>query len=172
MLCSKARFREGWQAVKVLVPIVIFVAIIAGGVGASIWKKSQTADTAPYPPVGAQFLDPGTAPGDLMAIGATRKKHKPDPLTSFQGLWVSEPGWEGTVEIVADEPGGQTLRWQQNGGGFWVIAVLKDTDSRVKVGSQVRVMGMFEDANTIISDYSPMPQNRVILKNAKILEIK
>ena len=157
---------------KVLVPIVIFVAIIAGGVGASIWKKSQAPDTAPYPPVGAQFLDSGTTPDALMAVGATRKKNKPDPLTAYQGLWIGEPGWEGTVEIVADEPGGQTLRWQKAGGAFWVIAVLKDTDSRVKVGSVVRVMGMFEDANTIISDYSPMPQNRVILKNAKIIEIK
>ena len=157
---------------KVLVPIVIFVAIIAGGVGASIWKKNQAVDNSPYPPVGAQLLDLGTTPDELMAIGATRRKNKPDPLTAYQGLWISEPGWEGTVEIVADEPGGQTLRWQQNGGAFWVVAVLKNTDSRVKVGSVVRVVGMFEDANSVISDYSPMPQYRVIVKNAKIIEIK
>lgn len=157
---------------KIIVPIVIFVAIIAGGVGASIWKKGQAADNAPYPPRSAEFLDPSTAPGDLMALGASRRKNKPDPLAEYQGLWIGEPGWEGTVEIVADEAEGQTLRWQQSGGGFWVIAVLKSPDSRVKVGSVVHVMGMFEDANSVVSDYSPVPQHRVILKNAKILDIK
>ncbi len=157
---------------KVIVPIVIFVAIIAGGVGASIWKKGQAASNAPYPPKGAEFLEPSTTPEALMAIGATRRKNKPDPLTEYQGFWIGEPGWEGTVEIVADEAGGQTLRWQQPGGGFWVVAVLKEPDSRVKVGSVVHVMGMFEDANTVVSDYSPVPQHRVILKNAKIVSIK
>ncbi len=163
---------------KILVPIVIFVAIIAGGVGASIWKKSQTADTAPYPPRNAQYLDPSTTPAALMAAGAAKRKNKPDPLADYQGLWIGEPGWEGTVEIVADEGGFQTLRWQESASGmlgasgYWVIVQLKDSDDRVKVGSRVRVMGMFEDANSIVNAGSPVPQYRVIMKNAKVLEVK
>ena len=163
---------------KLAIPLIVFVALIGGGVAASIWKKGQAASNVPYPPRGAQFLDPSTSPDVLMALGNSRKKNKPDPLAEYQGLWIGEPGWEGTVQIVADEAAGPTLRWEQSASGmfgassYWMIVVLKDSDSRVKVGSKVRVMGMFEDANSITSVNSPLPQYRVILKNAKVLEIK
>lgn len=114
----------------------------------------------------------------MSGVHNRRKASESAPgVSGFANYWIAEPGWEGVVEQITDEKEGVALRWQKSstgvlGGNYWVIVVLPQKDPRVSVGTRVWVQGRIENAETIMNDNMPTPIYRVIVKDARVLNVQ
>lgn len=152
-----------------LCSLLLLVACDQGG--------APAVGTLPAPPPGAKFLDPGITPESVLAevMSVRGVDNQREIADGFKDKWIPSPGWEGTIEKLANERG-KTFMWFHRpaptligGGSFLVAAELPVNDRDVQMRQVVTFTGRIDDVQVIMA--GPIPEFRIIVRDARVLTV-